>query len=402
MKLKTLDQVNLNNKSVLLRIDINSPVEKGKVIFSERMLAHSKTILEISKKGAKLCILAHQGRKGKTDFVSLQQHAFLLNKILKKHNKKIIYVNDLFGKTAISKIKQLKPGEIILLKNTRTFSNETDNLPPREHSKSSFVSRLAPLFDLYVQDALSTLHRSHASVTGFPYVLDSCIGLVLEKELKAIKKLESIKKPTYVLGGAKPSDYVDLVNHLLKTKKFNKILGCGLFAQSVYASSGFNFGKQNIFLEQEKALEKQQELVKFRNRITLPIDFAVNRNNKRKELNLTDFPSEYEIFDIGKKTIKLYKKIIKSSSAVFIKGTPGYYLDKKFIKGTKTLFQTASQSRFSVLGGGDTTTAIKRSGLSLKDFSDTILAGGALLDYLAGKSLPGLDVLKKYITKHKN
>ena len=389
--MKTLDDFYLKEKRVLVRVDLNASIINGRVQSSLRFKEHAKTIKELSRKGVKVVILAHQGKKGKKDYLeSLKQHSEILSRLM---DKKVKYVDDLFGKVAIKSIQEMKRGDIILLKNVRSWNGETENLSSVKHSKSRFVQNLKNYFDLFVQDALSVCHRSHASIVGFAKVLPCCAGRVLENELREIKKIKiKIKKPfILILGGRKTEDYIELIKKYVNERKVDSILTTGFLSFLGCISKGVNFGLKNKILSEE--LKLISKLKKFQNKFVYPVDFAVDVSGKRKELKIEEFPSEYDILDIGSETIKEYAKIIKNAKTIFVKGSPGNYEKKNFEKGTKMILQEVGKSKgFSLVGGGDTLTAVDK--YKIKGINHISLSGGALLKYLGGEKLPGLEVLK--------
>ncbi len=391
--MKTLDDFDVAGKRVLVRVDLNSPVENGVIQLSARIREHAKTLKELSDKKAKVVVLAHQGRKGEEEYLeSLEQHAKLLSGQI---GKEVKYINYLFGSDVTKAIEELKEGEILLLKNTRSWDGETESLTAKQHAKGSFVEVLKPYFDLFVQDALSVCHRSHASVVGFGYVLPSCAGRVLEAELKALEKVsEKIERPfVLILGGSKPADYIALINKYLEEDKVDAILSCGLFGQVCLIAKGIDLGKQNAFLEGKGAMDVIFDVKKVIDKITAPVDLAVKKDDKRVELKLDKFPNDYEVFDIGSKTIRQYCKILSDAKTIFLKGTPGYYLWPEFSKGTlKILKKIGKAKAFSLVGGGDSSAAVEM--FEIKGINHVSLSGGALLRYLAGKRLPGLEVLE--------
>lgn len=377
--MKTLSDFNFNGKRVILRSDLNSDHKNNRILMSERILEASKTIKELKDKGARLVVIAHQGQKGKSDFLSLKQHAKLLNKFVK-----IRFFEDTLGKRAIEAIKEVKPGEAILLENLRF---EDDELNP-DKIENKFLN-LVDLFDIYVNDAFSVCHRKHFSMVGFPRYLPSCAGRLLEKEVNALKKIK-VKDALYILGGAKSEDYLALLGG-------NKVLACGLFGQSCLVATGKNFGFQNKYLEKEASLDEKlkKELRKKLKNVETPVDFAVKINGKRKELALDKFPSNYEIFDIGQRTINKYVSEIKKAKSVYMKGPAGDFSTKGFEKGTFAILRAIVNSRaFSLIGGGHLSDAIVKSKIPKTRFGHISLSGGALLDYLAGQELPGLEALK--------
>lgn len=377
MKLKTLSTLNVRNKRVLLRLDLNTEIIKGKAQLSERMKAHQTTLKELKRKKAITVILAHQGRPGDQDFTSLKQHAKLL---------KVKFVPSILDKKAIKAITELKPGEILLLENIRSEKDEFNT----EIKNNSLITILAPLFDIYLNDAFSVSHREQTSVTGFPQVLPCGIGRVMEAEVKSLEKI-NLKNTLYVLGGAKPKENIDVL------KNSKNVLTCGIFGQLCTIAKRKNLGAQNKFLKNKikEFVPKLKPLVK---NIQTPIDFAVNVKGKRKELSLNEFPSKYEIFDIGKKTQALYVKKIKQAKSIFMKGVAGYCEDMQFCQGTNAIMKAITSSKaFSLVGGGHTSDAISKLRINRKRFGYVSLSGGALDEYVAGKKLPGLEVLKTNI-----
>jgi len=395
--MNAFDDFDLKGKRILIRIDINTSIIKNKIQENLRFKEHAKTLKEISKKRARIVILAHQGKKGSKEYRdNLKQHSKILSKLTKR---KIIYVDDLFGEKAIKAIKNLGEGEMILLKNTRSWIGETKKISPKKHSQGLFVKKLKNYFDLFIQDSLSVCHRNHASIVGFPYVLPSCQGRVLQKELEAIDKINNeIKKPlVLLLGGKKIKDYLGLIEKYNKEKKLQYILTTGIFSLIACISKGINLGIENKLLKPQ--LNIISKIKPLKNKLILPIDFAIDINGKRKEIDIDEFPSEYKVLDIGEKTIKEYRKIIKNSKTVFVKGTAGNYEKKGFEKGTKILLKEVGKSKtFSLVGGGDTISAVEK--YKIKGLNHISLSGGALLEYLAGKKLPGLEILNKNLSKN--
>lgn len=371
--MKTIDDFNFKDKRVLLRVDLNSAYVNKKIILNQRFKAHSKTIKELKRKKAKIIILAHQGRPGRSDFTNLKQHAKLLNKFVK-----VKYVDDIIGKKAIKTIEKLKSGEALLLDNVRKLKDEF-----KGNTNNKFVKTLKKYADIYINDAFSVSHRKQTSVVGFPKILPICIGRVMERELDAIKKIK-VKNALYILGGAKPEDNILLL-------KNRKVLSCGLFGQVCLITKGCDLGFQNKFLKDKLGIVPKLKK-KLKNVIT-PLDFAVKVNGKRKELKLEEFPSKYEIYDIGKKTMKMYVKEIKKAKAIFMKGVAGDCNEKHFCKGTKTILKAIEKNKgFSLVGGGQLSNAASR--FRIKKVSYISLGGGALLRHVAGIKLPGLEVLK--------
>jgi phosphoglycerate kinase len=382
--MKSILKASIKDKIVLLREDLNSDVVNGKVLMSERIKESAKVIKLLKSKGAKVVVIAHQGRKGEKDFTSLNQHAKFLNRLVK-----IKFISDIVGNRAEKAIKELRPGQAILLENIRNLKDEM------ETGKNNFVTKLSEWCDIYVNDAFSVSHREQASIVSFPKYMESYAGPLLERETNALKKI-NLKNCLFILAGAKPEDNLMLLNK-------NKVLACGLFGQMCLVARGKNLGAQNLYLKKnisdfDSSLKKLKEkLSKMGNLVETPVDFAVKVDGKRKELLLEEFPSQYEIYDIGKKTQERFVKEIKNAKSVYMKGPAGYASDNRFFKGTFALLDAIAKSHaFSILGGGQLSDAIAKSRIPAKKFDYISLSGGALLQYLAGKRLPGLEALGFY------
>lgn len=377
--MKTLSNFSLKNKTVLLRADLNSNVHKGRVLMSERIRQNAETIKILKKKKAKIIVIAHQGRPGKSDFLSLKQHAKLLNKFTK-----IKFIDDIIGKKSEKAIKNLRVGDAILLDNIR---KQADEFKP--FKKNNKLLKLTEKADIYINNSFSVCHRKQTSIISFPKYMKSCAGPLLEEELAALKKIK-IKNCLYILGGAKPEDNIKLL-------KGNKVLACGLFGQLCLIAKGKNLGAQNKYLKKE-VKDYNSVVKKLKNKlrnVETPVDFAIKINGKRKEISLDEFPSKYEIFDIGSETMKKYVDEIKKAKSIYMKGPAGYYTDRKFFKGTLVILRAVVKNKgFSLIGGGHLSDAVEASGISKNKFGYISLSGGALLNYIAGEKLPGLDVLK--------
>jgi len=405
-KFLTLDDVEVKGKTVLVRVDFNSPVdpETKKLLDDTRIKAHGETTLkDLSEKGAKVVVLAHQGRPGDPDFIPLEQHAKRLGEIL---GKPVKYVDDLYGDEAKKAIRELENGEIIVLKNTRTYPEERKSKTPEEHAESEFIKELAPLADLFVNDAFSAAHRSHASVVGFTAVLPSVAGRIMERELKALARvLESPEKPcVFILGGAKADDSLKISQYVLKNEIADYILTGGITGHLFLVATGVDLGKPNMeLLEKQGVLELVpgiKDLMKEHpGKIKVPVDVAVEVEGKRKELSVKELPTEYPIFDIGTETINEYSQIIKKAKSIVISGPPGVYEREEFLKGTKEILEAVAESKaFSLVGGGHTVAAVQELGLSDK-MSYISTAGGALIEFLMGSKLPAVVALEEAAKK---
>ena len=386
---------NVKGKTLVVRLDLNSSVENGKILVSARIKAHAETVKELAQKGAKLVLLAHQGRKGDADFISLSHHA----RALAKYSERDVFFAS--WKEDFEKIiKGLASGEVLLLENTRFQEDEAVDKTPEEHSKSSWIKKIAANSDFFVQDALSACHRAHASVVGFFPLIPCFAGLQLEKELSALEKAEKVKKTLFILGGAKPEDSVQLTGSLLKNKKAESVFAGGLPGELFLKAKGISLGEKEKFFEEKgfnKLLGNAKELLKtFPKKILLPMDVALDAEGTRKEISVEELPSGYSIKDIGSGTVDLIKKKISESEFVVFNGPLGVYEEDAFILGTKEVFGFLSESaKPCILCGGDTETALEELNFSIEDFFYVSLAGKALLEYLSGKKLPGLEILKQ-------
>jgi phosphoglycerate kinase len=397
----TLDDFNVENKTVLIRVDFNLPLDKKTLDITDttRIELVVPTINELIEKKAKLVIIAHQGRKDSWDFISMGKHAKALERLI---NKNVEFIDDIFGDEAKRSIKKLKSGEILFLDNIRKISYETLKKTAEEHSQSEFIQELYPLADFFVNDAFAAAHRGHCSLIGFTEVLPSCAGRLMEKEIKQLNKIvKNPKKPCiFIFGGAKFSDAVITINRLLESQIANNVLLTGLPGNAFLKSIGFNMGEKTEKLLMNEVDLNQFKIIKnifekYENKINLPSDFAISKNNQRFEIDLGDLPNENNLFDIGDKTIQNYKKILKHAKTIFISGPCGVFENKIFERGTKEIFSyIANSNAFSIAGGGHTVAAIKK--LNLKnDISHISTGGGSLEKFMMGDKLPAIEALKK-------
>jgi len=401
-KLLTLDDVELEGKTVLVRVDFNSPidVETKKVLDETRIKTHGETtIKELVEKGAKVVVLAHQGRPGEPDFIPLEQHAEVLSKVL---GKRIKYTNGIFDEKVLDAIKKLENGDVLVLENVRMFADEQKKGTPEEHAKTEMVEKLAPLADLFVNDAFAAAHRAHVSIVGFTAVLPSVAGRIMERELKSLSRvLESPEKPcVFILGGAKGDDALEISRYVLDNGIADFVLTGGVAGHVFLVARGFDLGKSNMdFLEQKELLGFvpgiQELLQKYPDEVKVPLDIAVEVGDKRKEISVDELPTDYPIFDIGAITVESYARIIKSAKSIVVSGPMGVYENSEFIFGTKRIFgEVADSQGFSLAGGGHTVAALQELGLSDK-ISYISTAGGALIEFLMGKKLPGVIALEE-------
>jgi len=400
-RILTVDDLDFKDKVALVRVDFNSPIgtDKKKILEDTRIRVHGETtIKELSQKGAKVVILAHQGRPGEPDFIPLEQHAKALSRIL---GKPVKYVNDLFGKKAQDAIKALKSGEILVLENVRKFPDEQKKGSPEQHAKSELVKKLAPLVDVFVSDAFAAAHRAHVSIVGFTAVLPSVAGRIMERELKALSKaVEKPEKPCiYILGGAKADDALKISQYVLTNNIADHVLTGGVVGHLFLAAKGKNLGKPNMeFLRKKKltvfipGIKKLME--KYQEKIEVPIDLAIEVNKKRKAISVEELPTNYLIYDIGVQTVKEYTGIINNAKSIVVSGPMGVFENPEFMVGTNGVLGAIATSKgFSLVGGGHTVAAVEQLGLREK-MGYVSTAGGALIEFLMGEDLPGVAALK--------
>ncbi len=396
----TIDDFDVDGKTVFLRVDINSGIDKktGNVVKTRRIEEHSRTIKELSDRNAKLVILAHQGRAGGKDFTLLEGHAKLLSECT---GKNVGYVDDVIGPAAVKRIQELKSGEILLLDNVRLMAEEGLELKPEEHARSHMISRLAPLAEVFINDAFSAIHRSHASLVGFTATVPSGIGRVMEHELESLGRVvHNVTRPcTYILGGNKPKECLKIMRHVLDENVVDDILLGGVIGNIFLLASGYDVGrKYQDFMEREGAMafipEAKKLLDNNGGKIHMPQDLALETGAGREEVQVSQLPRDDNPYDIGAKTMEKYIDIIKKSMTIVIKGPMGVYENHDFAQGTEAVFQAIADSEaFSLIGGGDTSTAIKALGMDASRYSYVSLGGGALLSYLGGEHSPVLEAL---------
>lgn len=402
VKFLTLDDLDVKGKTVLLRVDFNSPIDPatGKLLDNSRILRHLETINELASKEAKVVVMAHQGRRGSPDFTPLRQHAEELSKAL---GRQVKYVDDVFGEKAKEAIRSLSPGEVLLLENVRYWNGEAIDKPPEEHARSELVRELAPLADVFVNDAFAAAHRSHASLVGFTAVLPSAAGRVMEREVRALERVvERPRHPSvYVMGGSKVEDVVEVSENVLSRGIADEILTGGVVAMVMAAAKGLNLGPVNMSLLESKGFtnlidDVSSLLLKYEDRIKIPVDFAVETHKgERLELPLQAFPREEAIMDIGGETALMYGGELLKARTIVISGPMGVFEKRRFALGTAYVFACAVASHaFSVIGGGHTMAAAESLNMVDK-FSYTSTGGGALMSLLMGEELPAVKALEE-------
>ncbi|BAD85335.1 3-phosphoglycerate kinase [Thermococcus kodakarensis KOD1] len=388
-------------KTVFLRADLNSPVEKGRITSDARFRAVLPTIQHLLDNGAKLVIATHQSRPYKGDYITTEEHAQILSRLL---GQEVEYVEDIFGKYARERISSLKPGEAIILENLRFSAEEVFNRSIEECEKTFFVRKLAPLIDYVVNDAFATAHRSQPSLVGFARLKPMIMGKLMETEVDALSKAyESEERPrVYVLGGAKVDDSLRVAENVLRKGKADLILTGGLVGQIFTLAKGFDLGDANIeFLHRKGLLElvdwAEKILDEFYPYVRTPVDFAIDYKGERLEVDLLGGEKrlfdQYPILDIGSRTVEKYREILIGAKIIVANGPMGVFEREEFAVGTVGVFRAIGESpAFSVVGGGHSIASIYR--YNITGISHISTGGGAMLSFFAGEELPVLKALK--------
>ncbi len=406
----TMSDFNLEGKPVLVRLDINSPIDpiSGRILNDNRIRQHMATLREL--RDAKVAIMAHQGRPGKDDFVTLEAHAERLSYYL---NLDVGYVDSLFGKSAVEAVRSMKPGDFVLLENTRFYSEEValKETDPSKMSSLHMVKTLAPLADLFINDAFAAAHRPQPSLVGFSEVLPSAAGRVMEREVEMLDQaMHSEARPKVaVLGGMKVDDSVAVARHMLSQDVVDRLLTAGGVASLFLWAGGTRLGEVNEGLLQKEVpacdavLQDAKELMKkYPERIGVPKDVVLNVKGEGKTVTVEELPAKYPIHDIGLSTIVDYLEDISGAQVVILNGPAGVFEIEEFSVGTRELFLGIARSKgFKVAGGGHTVTVVEQLGLS-QQIDHLSTGGGSLINYLAGRPLPVLEALRRSKTKHKN
>lgn len=398
----TLDSLDFASKRVFVRVDLNSPYDEktGKIEKSPRLVAHCRTLKELAQKRAKVIVLAHQGRKGDCDCISLSQHAQLLSEELKRQVK---FVPDVCSAPAKEAISSLGNGKILLLENVRFLEDEAKYKTMEENSNALLVKELSPLCDVFVLDAFSVSHRAQASVVGF-YSKPCVAGRVMQEELEALSKVKSPSRPlAFLFGGAKPDDSLGILESWLLEGKADVALASGVLGELFVLAQGKELGKTTQYLQSTNAashLAHVRDLLgKYPDKILVPIDFAVDENGVRSEVSARKLPSSFQISDIGKKTVSLYCKKLMEAKTIIVNGPAGIYEKEEFSYGTKKLLKAVEKSSkngcFSLLGGGHTISALSKFKIKKKNLGYVSLSGKALIEYLSGAKLPGVELLQR-------
>jgi len=391
---RTLDDVTIQNKRVLLRVDLNVPMENGRVADATRIERMAPTITEIADKGGKVILLSHFGRpKGRNPKDSLKPVAAAVAAIL---GRPVAFAEDCIGEPAQTAVNAMKPGDILCLENTRFHGGEEKNDP-------AFSAALAKLGDLWVNDAFSAAHRAHASTEGLGHHLPAYAGRSMQAELDALQKaLETPQRPVAaIVGGAKISTKLDLLGNLIA--KVNALIIGGAMANTFLAAQGNDVGKS--LYEHELAGTAREILAKAKARnceIVLPVDAVVAQkfaaNAPSRVVGVDSVGPDEMILDIGPRSVEHVVSVLARTKTLVWNGPFGAFELEPFDNGTVAVAEAAAEltqagKLVSVAGGGDTVAALNAAGVTER-FTYVSTAGGAFLEWLEGKALPGVEILK--------
>ncbi|MCS7129848.1 MAG: phosphoglycerate kinase [Archaeoglobaceae archaeon] len=394
--LPTIEEIKSEHKAVLLRLDINAPIVNSTILDTTRFESHLPTIRELKEK--KVVIIAHQSRPGRRDFTTLEEHARVLSKIV---GREVEYIDEIFSKRVIDRIRSMKVGEILLLENVRFYSEEQLDRTAEEHANCLMVRRLKDCFDVFVNDAFSAFHRSHASLVGFIPVLPTYIGRVAEKEIRALSMgLRKGDRIAFVLGGAKIKDPIKVMKNVLENGIAERVFLTGVVANYFLQLLGKEIGEENKKIVEDNKENVRDEdakklLEKHKDKILLPIDFGIEVGGVREDVELEKFKGKGVIKDIGVETMNEFSKMIPEFDTVVVNGTAGVYEDSRFSLGTYEILKAVSKAKFSIVGGGHSASAVNMFGLSEK-VSHVSIAGGACVRFLSGEKLPVIEKIREY------
>lgn len=387
-----LRNMSISNKRILLRCDLNVPIQDGNVLDETKIIKSLETINYLLKQNCKIIIMSHLGRiKTEEDKIknSLEPVRLSLAKLL---NKEIKFANDILAPSTKEIALALLPGEILLLENTRFL-----DIPNKLESNlnENVAKQISELGEIFVLDAFASSHRAHTSVVGISKFLPSCLGFLAEAELNLLNNhLSSPKKPfTVIMGGAKVDDKLAIIKSLLP--KCDHLLVSGGIANSFLYALGLNVGESLKNDNPEVVSELQNLMLTYKEKFAFPLDAIVSStyNNTTTIKSISKIDANDIIKDIGAKTISKYKSILDNSETIFINGTMGVYEEKEFKNGTTEIFNILSKYQEKVIiGGGDTISALNNLGFKNK-FENISSGGGATLEFIANGTLPGIEAI---------
>lgn len=390
--MKTIKDINLENKKVLIRCDFNVPMKEGKIVDDTRITAALPTIQYALNNNAKVILFSHLGRVKEEADLAKNNLAPVAKRLEELLNQSVTFIEETRGEKLENAINNMKEKDVILVQNTRY-----EDLDGKKESKNDpeLGKYWASLGDVFVNDAFGTIHRAHASNVGIASHLESCIGFLIEKELTALKELDNPEHPfIVVLGGAKVADKIGVIENLVKTA--DKILIGGGMAFTFLKAEGYEIG--NSLLDEENIDFCKNIVKEYPNKIVLPVDVAVTTEYSEKEeykvKDISDLEYNEMGLDIGPNTESLFENYLKDAKIAVWNGPLGVYEFEKYKQGTNHILQFIVDNNIKViLGGGDIVAAASTSGYKDKVYHAST-GGGATLEYLEGKTLPGLEAIK--------
>ena len=401
MKVLTLDDFDLKDKTVFLRVDMNCPIDPDTMEISgtKRIEEAIETIQSLEE--SKVVVASHQGRVGNKDYTGMDKHAKVLEKLL---NKKVKYVEDVIGIAAQNEIKNLKNGEVLLLDNLRLCAEENYEFSPEAASKTIMVSRLSKLFDLIVLDSFPSAHRSHPSIVGFPQLLPACAGRIVEREVRNLDEIMTVAKAPHVivLGGSKVPDRLEAIKLLIQNGRADHVLLTGIIGNVFMRAQARIKFPLGIKREEEVVAKAHALIGEYPDVFSTPVDIAIDKDGERVEMDVREISKGDKIYDLGPKTVDFYSKLIAGAGTVFISGPAGFFEKKNFTYGTKGMLEAVANSMATtIVSGGHLTSVLKSQGLGEK-INHISTAGGALVLYLTGEKLPMMQALEEAAKKYKN
>ena len=397
MSIQTLDDLATQGTTVGVRVDINSPLtDDGELADDARLRAHLETLSELLDGGAKVAVLGHQGRPGGDDFCGMAVHAERLGELL---DRPVAYADSTFSAGAREAVADLDPGEVVVLENTRFYSEEYMEFPFEKAARTHLVTRLAPVLDAYVNDAFAAAHRSQPSLVGFPSHLPSYAGRVMEEELSVLGNIDESPTPrVYVIGGAKVPDSIGVAESVLERGLTDHVLTTGVVGNVFLLADDVDLGEASADFVHDQGywdqIERAADLLdQYGDRIRMPVDVAVERDGERHEIALEELPPRQgeAAMDIGSRTVEAYDDVLAEAGTVILNGPAGVFEMEQFAVGSERLYAAATDARYSIVGGGDTAAAIRA--LGIEGFDHVSTGGGAALRMLTGDTLPAVEAL---------
>jgi phosphoglycerate kinase len=406
VRITTLDDIDVRDRTVLLRVDINSPIDRktGLIADDNRLNKSLPTIADLAEAGAKVVIIAHQGDTlDYHNLVSMREHA---DQLTAKLGRPVAFIDDVAGPAARAAISKLTAGDILLLENIRILTEEVSSfenvvkLTAAEMAKTYLVRNLAPLMDFYVNDAFAAAHRNAPSLVAFQELLPTAGGRLLVDEVEALSGVaENPSRPcVFLLGGLKISDAFSMMAKVLSDGTADKVLTTGITANIMLMAQGIDLGSPSTSFITDRGLQSfvptaAEWLPEYGDRIQVPVDLAFAAGEVRHEVAVADLPVDELLIDIGSQTASAYETVIQDAATIFVNGPAGMYESPAGELGTRTLWEAvAASAGHSVIGGGDTVASARRF-VDVSQIGFVSTGGGALVRFLSGQKLPLLEAM---------